>query len=147
MSTNNYAQIGDIRAVGYPLSAAQEDAAQALIEQASARLRLIALRYGKDLDALIADEATGEDYALAVKSVIVQAVCRGLDSGSNAGSAALTQGSQTLGAYSVSMTYLNAGQSLYFLRSELRELGLYRGQTYGAIELYTGGADNDNANQ
>ena len=64
-----YATIADIRAVGYPLSSAQETAAETLITQASAKLRTQARNIGKDVDALIADETTGEDYALAVKSV------------------------------------------------------------------------------
>ncbi len=131
-----YATIADIRAVGYPLSAAQETAATTLLAQASAKLRTQARNIGKDVDALIADETTGEDYVLAVKSVVVQAVCRGLDSGSNMGAGAITQGSQTLGAYSVQQTFLNPGQSLYFQRNELKDLGLYRSQTFGALELY-----------
>ena len=68
--------------------------------------------------------------------MIVQAVCRGLDSGTNMGVGAITQGSQTLGAYSVQQTFLNPGQSLYFQRNELKDLGLYRSQTFGALELY-----------
>lgn len=139
--TNVYGTIEDIRAVGYPLSAAQEEAAATLLVQASARLRQTARRFGKDIDKRIADSETGKDYALTVKSVVVQAVCRALDAASNAGSAALAQGTQSLGAYSVSMTYLNAGQSLYFLRSELKDLGLYRTQTFGALELYRGCSD------
>lgn len=131
-----YATIEDIRAVGYPLSASQETAARTLLELASAKLRTQARSIGKDIDTLVADETTGDDFALAVKSVIVQAVCRGLDSGTNMGAGAITQGSQTLGAYSVQQTFLNPGQSLYFQRNELKDLGLYRSQTFGALELY-----------
>lgn len=131
-----YATIADIRAVGYPLSAGQEAAATTLLEQASAKLRTQARNIGKDVDALIADPVTGEDFALAVKSVIVQAVCRGLDSGMNTGGGTITQGSQTLGSYSVQQTFFNPGQSLYFQRNELKDLGLYRSQTFGALELY-----------
>lgn len=131
-----YATIEDIRAVGYPLSASQETAARTLLELASAKLRTQARSIGKDIDTLVADETTGDDFALAVKSVIVQAVCRGLDSGTNMGVGAITQGSQTLGAYSVQQTFLNPGQSLYFQRNELKDLGLYRSQTFGALELY-----------
>lgn len=131
-----YATIADIRAVGYPLSEGQETAATTLLEQASAKLRTQARNIGKDIDEMIADPATGEDFALAVKSVVVQAVCRGLDSGLNTGGGVLTQGSQTLGAYSVQQTFFNPGQSLYFTRNELKDLGLYRSQTFGALELY-----------
>lgn len=136
MIMSNYATIGDIRAAGYPLSAAQEEAAQTFLTQASARLRLVALKFGKNIDTLIADETAGADYALAVKSVIVQAAVRALDSGANAGNGGMIQGSQTLGAYTVQQTFFNPGQQLYFLKSELKELGLYRAQVYGAVELW-----------
>lgn len=133
---NNYATIGDIRAAGYPLSAAQEEAAQTILTQGSARLRLLAQKYGKDIDNLISDETAGADFALAVKSVLVQAAVRALDSGANSGNGGITQGSQTLGAYTVQQTFFNPGQQLYFLKSELKELGLYRVQTFGSIALW-----------
>ena len=134
-----YATIEDIRAVGYSMSAAQEQAANTLLEQASAKLRTQARSVGKDIDALIADPVTGEDFGLAVKSVVVQAVCRGLDSAGGSGS--ITQGSQSLGSYSVQQTFFNPGQSLYFVRGELKDLGLYRSQVFGAIDVYESGED------
>lgn len=134
-----YASIADIRAAGYPLSAAQETAANTLLEQASAKLRTQARSVGKDIDALIADPVTGADFGLAVKSVVVQAVCRGLDSAGGGGS--ITQGSQSLGSYSVQQTFFNPGQSLYFVRGELKDLGLYRSQVFGAIDVYESGED------
>ena len=144
MSAAVYATVADIRAVGYPLSEAQETAATTMIEQASARLRLTAKRVGKDIDTMIADPASGADYALAVKSVIVQSVCRGLDAAQGTGQA-IIQGSQTIGSYSVQQTYFNPGQSLYFVRNELKDLGLYRWQRLGALELYASDVDGDDA--
>lgn len=82
---------------------------------------------------MIDDEEIGKDYENVVKSVVVQAVCRALNSISD--SPAVTQESQSALGYSASMTYLNAGQSLYFLRNELKELGLLR-QRFGALEVY-----------
>jgi len=133
-----YAEVSDITALGRSLSEAQQQAAERLIEYASARLRVIGRRVGKDIDTLIADEQTGADFALAVKYAVVQVVCRALDNMS-AGTSALTQGSQTLGSYSVQMTYYNPGQICYFTRSELKELGLCRSQQFGALELWAGG--------
>lgn len=135
----NYADIADIRAVGYQLSAAQEPAARTLIEQGSAKLRIIARKFGRDIDTMIADEKIGEDYALAVKSVIVQAVIRALDSVSSTAPAASSISQSGLG-YSTTVSYANAGQSLYFLRAELRDLGL-RTQQWGALEVYGNAAD------
>lgn len=128
-----YAQVNDVMAVGRALTNRQAEAAAALLEQASARLRLTARRCGTNVDEMIAAD---EDYGLAVKAVVVQAVCRALDGiGDDAGSGTNVQQSAfTIGAYSASMTYLNAGQSLYFLRSELKELGLVR-QRYGLLDV------------
>jgi len=85
---------------------------------------------------MIADEVTGADFSSAVKDVVIQATLRALNSAYNDNTPALSQGSETNGSYSIQMTYLNAGQSLYFLRNELKDLGLLR-QVYGAIEIYS----------
>lgn len=129
-----YASVSDIAALGISLTAQQQEAAEILLSTASSKLRLAANKHGKDLDALIASD---EDYGEAVKGVVIQSVTRALNSISDA-SPALSQGSETNGQYSISMTYLNAGQSLYFLRNELKELGLMR-QIYGAVEFYGSG--------
>ena len=65
----------------------------------------------------------------------MQAVCRALDSVNN--SAAVSQGTESIGAYSLTMSYLNAGQSLYFLRNELKDLGFMR-QRFGWLDMYSG---------
>ena len=126
-----YASVEDITALGISLTATQREAAEILLATASSKLRLIAKKFNIDLDTAVAED---EDYSAAVKSVVIQSVTRALNSISDA-SPALTQGSESNGSYSVSMTYLHAGQSLYFLRNELKELGLKR-QVYGALELY-----------
>ena len=131
-----YAAVSDITALGVKLTAEQQRSAELLLEQASAKLRLEAASHGADIDALIADAATGDDYALAVKSVVTSAVIRALNAlSASEQTAAVSQASQSGLGYSASWTYLNAGQSLYFLRNELKELGLMR-QRYGAMEVY-----------
>ena len=131
-----YAAVSDITALGRTLTNQQQEAAEVLLAQASAKLRLIAQKYRKDIDAMIADPVTGEDYALAVKSVVVQAVCRALDSVES--NAAVSQGTESIGAYSLTMSYLNAGQALYFLRNELKDLGLMQ-QRFGWLDMFSGG--------
>lgn len=134
-----YASVSDITALGISLTAQQQSAAEILLETASSKLRLAAKKHGKDLDELISAD---EDYGAAVKGVVIQAVTRALNSITDS-SPTLSQGSETNGNYSISMTYLNAGQSLYFLRNELKELRLMR-QTYGAVEMYDlSGGDQD----
>lgn len=137
-----YASVSDITALGISLTAQQQQAAEILLETASAKLRLEAVKYGSDIDDLIADEKNGEDYGLTVKNIVVQAVVRALDAISDT-APAVTQASQSALGYSASMTYLNAGQSLYFLRNELKELGLFC-QVYGALEVYESADDKGN---
>lgn len=132
--SKRYAEVSDIVALGKNLTAQEKEAAEIMLDTASSKLRITAQKYGKNIDAMIADEVSGDDYALVVKSVVIQAVLRALTSIADS-SPALTQGSQSAMGYSISMTYLNAGQSLYFLRNELKDLGLLR-QTYGAMEVY-----------
>lgn len=130
-----YASVEDITALGRSLTNQQSEAADVLLEQASAKLRLFAQKYRKDIDEMIAYPVTGEDFALAVKSVVVQAVCRALDSVNS--NTVASQGTESIGAYSLTMSYLNAGQSLYFLRNELKDLGLMQ-QRFGWLDMYSG---------
>ena len=131
-----YATVADLIALGRQLTEQEKQTAEILLERASAKLRVTARNYGKDIDAMIADEVTGADFSSAVKDVVIQATLRALNSAYNDNTPALSQGSETNGSYSIQMTYLNAGQSLYFLRNELKDLGLLR-QVYGAIEIYS----------
>ena len=125
-----YASVADV-ALLRPLTAQEQQQAESLLVSASAKLRLTAKDYGYDLDGLIAED---EDYGSAVQAVVVQAVIRALNSVTDNTPPAV-QSSQAAMGYSLSMTWLNSGQSLYFLRNELDELGFLR-QRYGALEVY-----------
>ncbi len=127
-----YARVSDIIARGYSLTAQQQEAAETLLSDASSMLRSTARKYGKELDSMIGND---EDYRQLVKSMVIQATMRALSSVSESSAAAVSQISQGGLGYSASMTYLNAGQSLYFLRNELKSLGILR-QTYGGLEVY-----------
>lgn len=134
-----YAQASDILALGVPLTSQQQESAEVLLSQASAKLRLTAKKYGKDVDAMIQADA---DCGEVAKSIVVQAVSRALNSIAD-NAPAVQQASQSGLGYSASVTFVNAGQSLYFLRSELKDLGLMR-QTYGAMEVYRSESDTGN---
>lgn len=136
-----YATVSDILAMGITLTDPQQDTAAVLLEQASAKLRLAAADRGYDIDALISVPVRGEDYALVVKSVVVSSVIRALNALSAPDTAAVSQASQSGLGYSASWTYVNAGQSLYFLNNELKELGL-TDQRYGAMEVYGNASGN-----
>lgn len=129
----NYATVSDIIAIGKNLTAEEQTSAEILIQTASSKIRIIARKYGIDIDKNISDTTTGYDLSVAVKNAVVQSVIRAIDSLSST-SSAVSQNSETNGAYNISMTYLNAGQSLYFLNNELKDLGIIR-QRYGAIDL------------
>lgn len=130
-----YAEISDITALGKNLTNSQLTAIETLLDTASSKLRVISAKYGRNIDDMINDEILGEDYRNAVKSIVIQSVLRAVDSLENMPSA-VSQSSQSALGYSASITYLNAGQNLYFLRNELKELGIIR-QTYGAVEVYS----------
>lgn len=129
----NYATVSDIIAIGKNLTAEEQTSAEILIQTASSKIRIIARKYGIDIDKNISDTTTGDDLSVAVKNAVVQSTIRAIDSLSST-SSAVSQNSETNGAYNISMTYLNAGQSLYFLNNELKDLGIIR-QRYGAIDL------------
>lgn len=135
MSVKSYATVDDIIALGISLTASQLEAAPILLETASSKLRIAAAEYGRSIDAMIADEVIGDDYANVVKNIIVQATVRSLSTigDSNPAASQLTQSG--LG-YSATMTYVNAGQSVYFLKNELKELGLMQ-QICGTLEVYS----------
>lgn len=126
-----YATIEDVIKLGRKLTAEEQEKAAALLPVARAKLSTACKKYGKDLDIMIADEP---DVELVAKDIIVRATLRAVDAIADS-SPATSQASQSAMGYSVSMTYLNAGQQLYFLRNELKELGVMR-QRYGAMEVY-----------
>ncbi len=135
-----YATVSDITVLGRSLTASEQQAAEVLLEQSSAKLRLTAKKYGKDIDELIASD---EDYGDAVKNIVVQSVIRALGSVSESNTT-VSQMTQSGLGYSATATYINAGQALYFLRNELKDLGILR-QTYGLLEVYQyGSADTGN---
>ena len=125
-----YASVADV-ALLRPLTAQEQGQAESLLASASAKLRLTAKGYGYDLDGLISAD---EDYGMVVRAVVVQAVIRALNSVTDNTPPAV-QSSQAAMGYSLSMTWLASGQTLYFLRNELDELG-FLWQRYGALEVY-----------
>lgn len=128
-----YATIEDVMKLGRKLTAEEQEKAAALLPVACAKLSTACKKYGKDLDLMIADEP---DIGYVAKDIIVRAVLRAVDTITDVDSSpAASQATKSAMGYSLSMTYLNAGQQLYFLRNELKELGVMR-QRYGVVEVY-----------
>lgn len=133
-----YATMDDVQALGRTLTADEQEKVPQLLEIASALLRTEAKKRGYDLDQMIADDP---DKGLITKILTVNGVVRSLNAASDTSPAAV-QGSQSALGYSVSYTYLNAGQDIYFLKNELKELGIMR-QKCGILEVYDYGDTRD----
>jgi hypothetical protein len=133
-----YATPDDVMTLGRVLTNEEAEKVPTLLEIASALLRTEAKKRGYDLDEMISDDP---DKGLIAKILTVNGVVRSLNAAGDTSPAAV-QGSQSAMGYSVSYTYLNAGQDIYFLRNELKELGLMR-QKCGTLEVYDYGDTRD----
>ena len=125
----DYATIQDIVTLSRNLTPEEQEKAQALIDTACAKLRVQAKKYGKNLDKMIEEDP---DLILVTKEIIVKAVSRAIDTSTGPAVSQITQAGLS---YSAQMSFVNAGQNLYFLRNELKDLGILR-QTFGALEVF-----------
>lgn len=128
---SNYATVNDVATLWRTLTTEESERAEAWLPLASSMLRQEAAKVGKDLDALIADN---EDLANVAKSVTVAAVVRILAKSTDNDMGAMTQMSQSALGYSISGTFSNPGDELYFLNNELKRLGL-KSQQIGVIDI------------
>lgn len=126
---SSYATINDVIALFRPLTEEENGRATQLLPIVSASLREEAKKVGKDLDAMISNDA---DLGLVAKSVTVDVVARTLMTSTN--QEPLSQFSEAALGYSVSGTYLVPGGGLFIKNSELARLGLRR-QRIGVINL------------
>lgn len=135
-----YATVSDVILLGRPLTTVEQEKATAFLPIASAKLRQTVAQYGGDIDAMIASDA---DYGDIVKEIVVRAVIRAVNASEGGNAAPASQSTESALGYSQTYTYINAGQSLYFLRNELKELGLMR-QRIGLLEVYDIGDTGNN---
>ena len=126
----NYATVDDLSKLWRPLTVQEQERAAALLEVVSASLRTEAVKVGKNLDNMIADNP---DLAIVARSVTVDVVARTLMTSTD--QEPMTQMSQSAGGYSVSGTYLVPGGGLFIKRTELARLGLRR-QRIGVMDIY-----------
>lgn len=127
-----FATIDDVKSLWRTLSSAEEERAIALLPIVSDSLRMEALKVGKDLDKMIADN---DIIASVAKSVTVDVIARTLMTSTN--SEPMSQYSESALGYSVSGTFLVPGGGLFIKKSELARLGLRR-QRLGAVDYDTG---------
>ena len=121
---------------GGTYTSAEQSRIESLIPMVSAALRSEAVKVGKDLDAMIADD---EDYESVVQLVCVDVIVRAMSL--NTDSEPMSQESQSALGYSWSGTYAVPGGGIAncIMRNDLKRLGLKR-QRFGVIEWY--GDDN-----
>lgn len=128
----SYATIDDIAALYGGLTGEELERAAQLIPIVSAGLRIEAKKRGRDLDAMIVDDA---DMSLVLTSVVCDIINRQIEQQSSLGASTLTQESQSSLGYSWSGTYTNTGGGLAILNKDLKRLGLTRPR-YGTLEVY-----------
>lgn len=102
-----------------------------LIELASSLLREEANKRNMNLSAII---SSSDDKANVAKMVVLACVHRVMSKDDNQ-DMPLEQFSQSALGYTFSGTYVNPGDDLYYLRNELKRMGIIK-QRYGAMEIY-----------
>jgi hypothetical protein len=127
-----YASVEDYEKVyNIALNNEQQKRLLMLIELASSLLREEANKRNMNLSAVI---SSSDDKANVAKMVVLACVHRVMskDDGQDM---PLEQFSQSALGYTFSGTYVNPGDDLYYLRNELKRMGIIK-QRYGAMEIY-----------
>ena len=102
-----------------------------LIELASSLLREEANKRNMNLSAVI---SSSDDKANVAKMVVLACVHRVMSKDDDQ-DMPLEQFSQSALGYTFSGTYVNPGDDLYYLRNELKRMGIIK-QRYGEMEIY-----------
>lgn len=126
---NSFATIDDVIKLWRPLKPEEQEKAEELLNVVSDCLRYEAMKVGKDLDNMIADNVF---IATVARSVTVDVVARCLMTSTN--HEPMTQYSESALGYSISGSYLVPGGGLFIKKSELARLGLRR-QRIGYIDM------------
>ena len=134
-----FATTTDMAELWRPMSPAEQERAEKLLEVISDSLRYEAVKVGKDLDTMMEQTPI---LANVVKSVTVDVAARTLMTSTDG--EPLSQMSESALGYTVSGTYLVPGGGLFIKKSELARLGLRR-QRIGVREIYEIEGDNDSS--
>lgn len=131
-SPDAYADHEDLAIFWRTLSEAEDTRADSLLKLASNRLRTIATKQSKDMDAMVnADPA----YFSTVQWVVMEAAKRAMLTPTDAPPANSIQ--QTAGPYSENIVFTNPAGDLWFKKAELGDLGLNY-QILGSISTVPG---------
>lgn len=127
-----YATVTDLSTYWRPIEESETARAEDLLSLASSRLRLYAAKVDIDLDAEIAQD---EDYAAAVKWVVMEATKRALQTPVDV--PPVDNYSQSAGPYSENYRFTNPSGDLWFKKAELKTLGIAGVQTITSITPIT----------
>lgn len=114
------------------LSDTEKTRVETLLEYASALLRTEASNRGYNLDFIISRDGAKKTVA---KMVVLASVKRAMHT-NEVTEAPLEQFSQSAMGYTVSGTYLNPGDDIYFLNNELKRLGISKKSQGFFIDLW-----------
>lgn len=119
MATTSYATVQDLSVYWRPITESEIARANDMLSLASSRLRLYADNSGIDLDA---KAAADEDYANALKWVVMEATKRALSTPIDTPPVDSYQ--QSAGPYSENYKFTNPSGDLWFKKAELKTLGI-----------------------
>lgn len=126
----DYATMEDLETLWKGLTEHEKTKAQALISEASAKIRIKAKKQNKDFDDLYLSDS---DLATVTKGVICMAVKNAMNAPVD--QEAMTQASMSAGGYSWSGTFANPGGGIRFTKKDWSAIGL-GSQTYGGLDIY-----------
>ena len=135
---SGFVTLADVTALsGKTYTTAEQERITALIPLVSDALRYEAVKVGKDLDEMAANDSA---YRSVVKLVTVDVVIRAMRQ--TLDGTPMTQESQSALGYTWSGTYAIPGGGIAsaIMRNDLKRLGL-RKQRYGAIEIWDDSAE------
>jgi len=129
-----FATVEDIQRLYRPLSAAEQDRADALLPLVSDEIRVLGRNYGKDIDARIKIDSAYESVVKIVTCDVTFRILR-----QNTEGDAMSQESQSALGYSWSGTFAVAGGGIAnsILNNDLKKLGLLK-QKMGSEFIWQG---------
>ena len=129
-----FATVEDIQRLYRPLSAAEQDRADALLPLVSDEIRVLGRNYGKDIDARIKVDSAYESVVKIVTCDVTFRILR-----QNTEGDAMSQESQSALGYSWSGTFAVAGGGIAnsILNNDLKKLGLLK-QKMGSEFIWQG---------
>lgn len=116
---SSYATIDDLSTYWRPIAESETNRANMLLEIASSRLRVEADKVDIALDDRVSYD---DDYATAVKLVVMDAVKRALATPID--TPPVDNYSQSAGPYSENYRFTNPSGDLWFKKAELRSIGI-----------------------